>query len=146
MAAGVAVSIGVEDGLGVGLAEGLAVLVGVGLAFGCGEVRDNKGQLQLMVIIAATTAITSAVFLCLSKSDVPLPFGPPIRVRLQVLQVADSAPHILPGVLEDYVLELTRDVTIDVVDGLRVRLRLGVVLAGHDVDQKREWCVIHVGG
>ena len=67
MAAGVAVSMGVGDGLGVGLAEGLAVLVGVGLAFGCGEVRDNKGQLQPMVIISATTAITSTVFLVLSE-------------------------------------------------------------------------------
>jgi hypothetical protein len=146
VAAGVAVSIGVGDGLGVGLAEGLAVLVGVGLAFGCGEVRDNRGQLQLMVIIAATTAITSAVFLLLSKPDVPFPFGPPVRVRLQVLQVADYVPHLLPGVFEDNILELTRDVTTDVVDGHRVRLRLGVVLAGHDVDQKREWCMIHVRG
>ena len=86
---GVAASVCVGDGLGVGLAEGLAVLVGVGLAFGCGEVRDNKGQLQPTVIIAATTITISVFFLFLSKSVVPFPFAPPIQVRLQAIDLID---------------------------------------------------------
>jgi len=75
----VAVEVGVSSvacvPLGLGLAEGLAVLVGVGVVWAGGEARDNSGQLQAMVIIAATTAMASTTLLFLYDCDLPSPCG-----------------------------------------------------------------------
>ena len=68
MAAGVAVSIGVEDGLGVGLAEGLAVLVGVGVAVGATESSDPIGHPHPIVVVIARSAIPRSVAVLLFKS------------------------------------------------------------------------------
>ena len=72
----VAVAVAVCSGVGlqgsVGVTEGLGVLVGVGVTEGEGAMTESSGQLQLMVIIAATTASASTFPVSLFKGDAPL--------------------------------------------------------------------------
>ena len=71
----VAVAVAVCSGVGlhgsVGVAEGLGVLVGVGVTEGEGVMTESSGQVQLMVIIAATTASASSFLVSLFKGDAP---------------------------------------------------------------------------
>jgi len=75
----VGVSVPVGDGsvsnvpvaLMVAEAGGLGVLVGVGVAAGGRATEESRGQVQLMVIIAATTAGASTLPVSLFKGDVP---------------------------------------------------------------------------
>ena len=61
MAADVAVSIGVGDRLGVGLADGLAVLVGVGVTDAEGAMMDRSGQVHPTVSVETSHSPTTAV-------------------------------------------------------------------------------------
>jgi hypothetical protein len=56
----------------VGVTEGLGVLVGVGVTVGEGAMTESSGQVQPMVIIAATTASASTFLVSLFKGDAPL--------------------------------------------------------------------------
>jgi hypothetical protein len=71
----VTVAVAVCSGVGlhgsVGVAEGLGVLVGVGVTEGEGVMTESSGQVQLMVIIAATTASASSFPVSLFKGDAP---------------------------------------------------------------------------
>ena len=71
----VAVAVAVCSGVGlhgsVGVAEGLGVLVGVGVTEEAGAMTESSGQVQPMVIIAATTASASTFLVSLFKGDAP---------------------------------------------------------------------------
>jgi hypothetical protein len=69
---GVAVAEGVGVSVGKGLNDGLGVLVGVGLAVAAGALRDASGQLQLIVIKAATTAVPSTALLWVDNDELTL--------------------------------------------------------------------------
>jgi hypothetical protein len=53
------------------VAGGLGVLVGVGVTAGARATEESRGQVQLMVIIAATAASASAFVVSLFKGDAP---------------------------------------------------------------------------
>jgi hypothetical protein len=55
----------------VAVAGGLGVLVGVGVTAGGRATEESRGQVQLMVIIAATTAGASSFLVSLFKGRVP---------------------------------------------------------------------------
>jgi hypothetical protein len=69
---GVAVVDGVGDSVGKGLNDGLGVLVGVGLAVAAGAVRDASGQLQPIVIRAATTVVPRTALLWVDNDELDL--------------------------------------------------------------------------
>ena len=94
----------------------MAVLVGVGVVLAGGEARDNSGQLQAMVIIAASTAMASTALLLLYNFDVPSPSGLLSRRGFRPSEGLLGMRHILAGVLEHYVLELTAHFTVNEVD------------------------------
>jgi hypothetical protein len=99
-----------------------------------------------MVIIVATTAMASTVPLLLYNFDVPSPSGLLSGRGFRPSEGLLGMRHILAGVLEHYILELTADFTANEVDLNRVRLGLWVAFAGHDVDQKGERRVVHLHG
>jgi len=99
-----------------------------------------------MVIIAATTAMASTALLLLYNFDVPSPSGLLSRRGFRPSEGLLGMRHILAGVLENYILELTADFTANEVDLNRVRLGLWVAFAGHDVDQKGERRAVHPHG
>jgi hypothetical protein len=71
VATAVAVCSGVGLQVGVGVTDGLGVLVGVGVTAGGPTTEESRGQVQLMVIIAATAASASAFVVSLFKGDAP---------------------------------------------------------------------------
>jgi len=66
---GCASSVGVA--VQVAVAGGLGVLVGVGVTAGGPDTEESRGQVQLMVIIAATAAGASSFLVSLFKGHVP---------------------------------------------------------------------------
>jgi len=125
---GVAAVVGVSAGVGV--REGSGVLVGVGVAVEAGETREAKGQVQLTVIIIATSIVPraaisfifrpAALFTCLRSSVVEawrLPGAAlPVVCKGDILE--------LPGLARVKHLNLergrTRDLVLTVVDHLQI--------------------------